>query len=88
MDRLSGARGDDPPVPLDVPDRQSNGLEVPAGPGRNISRSYARTAAAIHNGASSERDFGHAVEVHRLLDAVERSSGGRRTIGVGSWSHS
>lgn len=36
---LSGARGEDPLAPLDVPDRLSSVVAVPDGPGRNIARS-------------------------------------------------
>ena len=81
---LSGARGNDPLAPLDVPERISVGLSVPAGPGHNIARSYARMADAIRHGAPAEPDFGHAVGVHSLLDSVRQSSDERRAIGVGT----
>jgi predicted dehydrogenase len=41
-------------------------------------------AQAIRDGGTAEPDFGHAVRVHRLLDALRKSSDDRRTIGVGS----
>jgi len=81
---LSGARGNDPLAPLEVPRRQSAGLAVPAGPGRNIARLYAQIAEAIRDGAAAEPDFDHALEVHRLLNSVQKSSDERRTIGVGT----
>lgn len=81
---LSGSLGIDPLAPLDVPERKIVGLSVPAGPGHNIARSYARMAGAIRDGAAAEPDFGHALEVHRLLDLVRMSSDERRAIGVGT----
>jgi len=81
---LSGSRGNDALVPLDVPEREPLGLSLPAGPGRNIARSYARMAQAIHEGASAEPDFDAAAGVHRLLDLVRRSSVERRAMGIGA----
>lgn len=79
---LTGARGDAPLVPLEVPANLSNGLAVPDGPGHNIARSYARMADAIGNGTTAEPDFGRALEVHRLLELVRKSSDERRAIGA------
>jgi predicted dehydrogenase len=79
---LSGALGRDPLAPVDVPVREPDGLTVPAGPGHNIARSYARMAEAIRDGAPAVPDFSHAVGVHRLLDSVRESSDERRGIGV------
>lgn len=81
---MSGAQGRGPLEPLEVPDRELAGLTVPAGPGHNIARSYARMAQAIRGGAVTEPDFRDAVRVHRLLDAVRQSSHKRRAIGVES----
>ena len=79
---LSGARGDDPLAPVEVPVREPDGLAVPTGPGHNIARSYARMAQAIIEGNAAEPDFSHALELHRLLHSVRKSSDERRTIGV------
>ena len=81
---IIGARGTDSLTRLDVPGREPVGFSVPAGPGHNIARSYAGMAQAIRDGGTAEPDFGHAVRVHRLLDALRQSSDERRTIGVGS----
>ena len=81
---LRGARGTDPLAPLDVPVSEPDGLAVPPGPGHNIARSYARMAAAIHDGAPAEPGFDHAVGVHRLLDSVRTASDERRAVGVGA----
>ncbi len=81
---ISGAQGSDSLTPLDVPAREPAGTTVPAGPGHNIARSYARMAQAIRDRATAEPDFRHAVRVHRLLDALRKSSDDRRTIGVGT----
>ena len=85
---LSGALGNDPLAPLDLPEREPVGFSVPAGPGHNIARSYARMAQAIRDGASAEPDFNHALDVHRLLDAVRQSSDEQRAIRVGTGGHS
>lgn len=79
---LSGARGDDPPAPIEVPRIEPVGVARPPVPGHNIARSYARMAQAIRDRAPAEPDFDHAVGVHRLLDSALRSSNERRTIGV------
>ena len=81
---LNGASGEDPLAPLEVPERDPVGMSVPKGPGHNIARSYARMAHAIRDGAPAGPDFDRALEVHRLLDAVRRSSDERRTMGVGT----
>ncbi len=81
---LAGAAGNDPLEQLEVPKPAIAGLSVPAGPGHNIARSYARMAEAILDGAPAEPDFGRALEVHRLLGLVQESSNERRAIGVGT----
>jgi predicted dehydrogenase len=80
---LSGALGNDPLTSRDVPERNPAGLSVPAGPGHNIARSYARMAEAIREGTTAAPDFGRALEVHRLLDVMGNSSDERRAIGTG-----
>ena len=79
---LSGARGEDPLLPLDVPDSAQMGLTVPPGPGHNIARSYARMAHAIRTGTAAGPDFGHAVELHQLLDLVQKSAAARQTMEI------
>ncbi len=81
---LQGARGNDPLAPLDVPVSEPDGLAFPTGPGHNIARSYARMAHAIRSEEKAGPDFRHAVRVHRLLDALRKSSDDRRTIGAGA----
>ncbi|MGI9614496.1 MAG: Gfo/Idh/MocA family protein [Acidimicrobiales bacterium] len=82
---LRGARGDDPLAELKVPDRLNVVPEgLPFGPARNVGGTYRRMAEAIRDGSIYLPDFDHAVEVHRLLDALERSSAEGRTIRVGT----
>ncbi|NNF63724.1 MAG: Gfo/Idh/MocA family oxidoreductase [Acidimicrobiia bacterium] len=82
---LKGARGDDPLVEMDVPDRLNVVPDgFPFGPARNVGGTYRRMAEAIRGRGSYLPDFDHAVKVHRLLDAIERSSAEGRTIQVGS----
>jgi len=45
-------------------------------------RSYARMAEAIGDGTTAGPDFGHALELHRLLDSARESSDERRAIRV------
>lgn len=81
---LRGARGSDPLSPMDVPQNEPAGLTIPAGPGHNIARSYARMAESIVGHAPTRPDFDHAVGVHRLLDRVRESSDEQRAMGVGA----
>jgi hypothetical protein len=51
---------------------------MPPGPPRNVAQAYARAANAFGSGAGFEVDFDLAVTRHKLIDAIERSSGGER----------
>lgn len=79
---LMGAQGDEPLAPVTVPETDRGA--VPDGPGRNIARSYRRMAEAIRTGAAATPDFDHALRLHRLLDALQKSSDQRHTTGAPS----
>lgn len=80
---LRGSQHGEPLVDLTVPDRlQSRPVSLPPGPPGNVARSYRRLADAIASGTSYEPDFDHAVELHRLLDTIERSSEEGRSIAI------
>ena len=68
-------------APLPVPEHY---LEMPAdtpmGPPRNVGHLYLRMASAIRNHAPVAPDFDLAVERHRLIDAIQRSSDEGRTV--------
>jgi hypothetical protein len=57
---------------------------VPVGPARNVAHLYARMADAIHQGKRFDPDFDHAVALHELLEAAQRSSDARRAIALGA----
>lgn len=72
---LRGARRGDrslEAVPLDEQYRWAP--EVPAGAPANVGQQYRRMAEAITARGTFEPNFDTAVELHQLLDAIERSS--------------
>jgi predicted dehydrogenase len=73
---LEGARGSGDYSSLAPPVRFT--AHLPAGlrmtPAENVAGIYDAIAAAIEDGADSPADFGVALERHRLIEAVERSS--------------
>ena len=78
---LECAQGDEPLAPLPIPERLRIGPPaLPSGPASNIARAYARLAEAIADGKRFEPGFEHALELHELLDALERSSDKGRTV--------
>jgi predicted dehydrogenase len=71
---LSGARGSEQDLqPIEVPTSFYDGLpgDVRA---RNVAAMYARMAADIRDGTRSAPDFTDAVELHRVIAAIEQSS--------------
>jgi predicted dehydrogenase len=48
-------------------------LDMAAGPAINVAQAYARFADALQSGAAPSPDFDHAVRLHTLIDAMERS---------------
>jgi hypothetical protein len=73
--QLFGARHKEPLAPLEtpacftlIPDA------VPSGPPRNVAQAYARLARAMAQGQPFEPGFAHAVNAHRLVEALEQSS--------------
>ncbi|WP_067814483.1 Gfo/Idh/MocA family protein [Actinomadura kijaniata] len=59
---------------LPVPDRFRTVRGVPEATVRNVAEQYAALAADIRTGGAPVADFGHAVRLHGLLDAVRRSA--------------
>jgi predicted dehydrogenase len=78
---LYAAKGNAPLAEMPAPDQY---ILVPAGtppgPPRNVAQAYARAAQAFGSGTGFEVDFDLAVTRHKLLDAIERSSGGERIV--------
>jgi predicted dehydrogenase len=78
---LEGSRGDEPLAPIPIPERHRLApAALPDGPAANVARAYARIAEAIRDGKPFEPGFDHAVGLHELLDALQRSSDERRAV--------
>ena len=74
--RLLGARGSQKALE-ELPVAPANRWvsdSVPDGPPLNVAQMWSRFATAVHAGEDVEPDFDHAVERHRLLDAIQRAS--------------
>ena len=81
--RLFGATGAAPLGPLEVPARyRVVPDEVPPGTARNTAALYLALAAQRSGGPVASPGFAEAVELHRLLDALEQASanGGRARL--------
>lgn len=78
---LYGGRGREPLGEMEIPDRFNLAPEgTPSGSPRNVAQAYTRLADVFHSGSGFEPDFGVAVQRHRLIDAMERSSDQGKTI--------
>jgi predicted dehydrogenase len=80
---VSGGRGEEPIVsPLSLPDGLRTVLAGLEGPALNVAQAWRAFAADIRTGSRTCPDFDHAVQRHRMLDAIERSAaaGTRETI--------
>ena len=71
---MVGKAGADRMEEMPVPDRLSLAPDSGADHEFFIAQMWAHFARAIRTGVSPEPDFDHAVERHRLLDAVQRAS--------------
>jgi len=72
---LHGASGGDALAELVAPDEYQLVPEgTPPGPPRNVAHAYTRMADALGSGEPFDPDFDVAVQRHRLLEAIERSS--------------
>jgi predicted dehydrogenase len=82
--QLVGAQDGKALEPLPVPAEFMEVPEaMPVGPPRNVGHLYLRMARAIRDGERVEPDFDVAVERHRLIDAIQRSSDEGRVIKLG-----
>jgi predicted dehydrogenase len=79
--QLVGAQDGAKLAPLAVPEHYMEmPAETPIGPPRNVGHMYLRMARAIRDNTQVEPDFDVAVQRHRLIDAIQRSSDEGRTI--------
>jgi predicted dehydrogenase len=79
--RLLATRGREPATELPVPDRFTLVPEgTPGGSPKNVAQAYARFADTKGDGGGFDPDFDLAVQRHRLVDAIERSSAEARAV--------
>ena len=78
---LVGAQGNEPLSALPVPERLLFVPKaVPFGPPQNVGQAYVRMAEAIHEGKPFAPNFDDALEVHKLLEVIQRSSDEGRIV--------
>ena len=76
-------KGKDPLAPMPVPSKYTIApADTPAGGPANVAHAYARMADALRAGRSFDIDFDLAVQRHKLIDAIERSSASGRSISL------
>jgi predicted dehydrogenase len=81
--QVHAGKGKEPMVAMPIPDRYRVVSEkTPAGPAYNVAQAYARAADAVRGAGSFDVDFGLAVQRHKLIDAIERSSATGRSVKV------
>jgi predicted dehydrogenase len=83
---LHGAKGNNALKPMPVPERFTLAAPgTPSGEAMNVGQMYALFAQTIRGGASRRGDarppdFATAVDLHRLIDAIKRSSDDGREV--------
>jgi predicted dehydrogenase len=81
--QVLAGKGKEPMVAMPVPSKYKVAPEgTPAGPASNVAQAYARAADALRGGGSFDVDFNLAVQRHKLIDAIERSSATGRSVRV------
>ena len=77
-------KGKSPLAVMPIPPKYRVAPEgTPAGQAYNVAQAYARAADALRGAGSFDVDFALAVQRHRLIDAIERSSATGRSVKVG-----
>ncbi|MGH7310982.1 MAG: hypothetical protein ACREK6_20075, partial [Candidatus Rokuibacteriota bacterium] len=80
---MHAGQGKEPMAPMPVPAKYKvvpGG--TPSGQPYNVAQAYARAADALRGGGSFDVDFNLAVQRHKLIDAIERSSATGRSVRV------
>jgi predicted dehydrogenase len=78
---VHAGRGKEPMASMPVPARYKVAPEsIPSGQPYNVAQAYARAADALRGGRSFDVDFELAVQRHKLIDAIERSSATGRSV--------
>jgi predicted dehydrogenase len=79
--QMHAGQGKEPMAPMTVPAKYRFVPEgTPAGQPYNVAQAYARAADALRGGRSFDVDFNLAVQRHKLIDAIERSSATGRSV--------
>ncbi len=81
--RLTGAKAGEREVEIAVPDRHTwvSGLPID-GPAFNMAQLFRRFGQAIDAGGDIAPSFADGAAVHRLLEAIDRSSGTKQWVAV------
>jgi len=81
--QVHAGKGKEPMVSMPVPSKYKVAPEsTPAGQAYNVAQAYARAADALRGDGSFDVDFNLAVQRHKLIDAIERSSATGRSVKV------
>jgi predicted dehydrogenase len=81
--QVHGSRGKEAMAAMPVPAKYRVAPEgTPAGQAYNVAQSYVRAADALRGNGSFDVDFNLAVQRHKLIDAIERSSASGRSVKV------
>ena len=79
--QMHAGKGKEPMASMPVPSKYKLVPEgTPSGPPHNVAQAYARMADALRAGRSFDVDFNLAVQRHKLIDAIERSSATGRSV--------
>ena len=79
--QLHAGKGKEPMASMPVPSRYKLAPEgTPGGQPYNVAQAYARAADALRGSGSFGVDFNLAVQRHKLIDAIERSSATGRSV--------
>ncbi len=81
--QVMGIQGSGAPQDLPVPDRFSCVPEgTPQGSVYNVAQTYSLFAQGLESGENLVPDFNMALDLHRLIDAVQRASDEGRTVHI------
>lgn len=82
--QLLAGRGKEPMAEMTIPSKYKLVPEgTAAGQPYNVAQAYARMAPALRGGPGFDVDFDLAVQRHKLIDAIERSSATGRSVKLG-----
>jgi predicted dehydrogenase len=79
--QMHAGKGKEPMAPMPVPAKYTFAPEsTPGGQPYNVAQAYARAADALRGRGAFDVDFNLAVQRHKLIDAIERSSATGRSV--------